>query len=107
MRAESRVEMVVVGEESADSKVEAESRRRIGDEKCELGEGRLATLAGLFDEDIATASPPLDRCTSAPFPKTDMNDGRDASNDWEPVVIGMLKYPTSLDTLWYVGIGGA
>lgn len=30
---ESNVEIVVVGEESADSKVETESRRKIGDEK--------------------------------------------------------------------------
>lgn len=56
---ESNVDIVVVGDDSADSKVEAESRRNVGDEKCELGEGRLPTFAVLLDADVATASTPL------------------------------------------------
>lgn len=78
---ESTVDIVVVGDDSADSKVETESRRMMGDEKCELGEGRFATFTVLLGADIAKASPPLCRRTSAPSPKTDINDGKDANND--------------------------
>lgn len=104
--AESSVEIVVVGDESADSKVDAESRRMMGDEKCELGEGRFATFAGLFDEGIGNASPPIDRCTSAPFPKTDIKDGNDARKDGELVVPGILKYSASGEKLRFDDIGG-
>ncbi len=108
VRAESRVEMVVVGDESADSKVEAESRRTIGDEQCELGGGRLATFTVRFGDDIANPSP-IDRCTSTPFPKTDMKDGSDASNDWELVVTGIFRCRAFGDRHLFVddGSGGA
>lgn len=62
---ESNVEIVVVGDESADSNVDAESRRRIGEEKCELGDGRLATFAARLDP---TASAPRSRRTSVLSP---------------------------------------
>lgn len=106
VRAESRVDMVVVGDDSADSKVEAESRRIRGDEKCELGDGRFATFTVRFDVEITKSSVPIDRCTSAPFPKTDIKDGNDASNDCELVETGMFKYFVCLDQLWFVDIKG-
>lgn len=104
VRAESTVEIVVVGDDSADSKVEAESRRMIGDEKCELGEGRFATFTGLFDEDIANASPPIDRCRSAALPKMDIKDGKEAIKDGELAVPGILIDPASFDRFRFVDI---
>lgn len=103
--AESRVDMVVVGDESADSKVEAESRRTIGDEQCELGGGRLAMFTVRFDDDMANPSLLIDRCTSTPFPKTDIKDGNEASNDWELVVTGMFKCCSCRDRQWFVDGG--
>lgn len=93
---ESNVEIVVVGDESADSNVDAESRRKIGDEKCELGEGLLATLGPRLDP---ITSAPCSRRTSVLSPYTDMNDGNgnDAKNDWELAAAGML------DSCGYVG----
>lgn len=102
--AESTVEMVVVGDESADSKVDAESRRIMGDEKCELGEGRFATFTDLFEEGMATPSPPMDRWRSAPFPKMDMNDGNDAIKDGELAVPGMFISSAPFDRFWFVDL---
>ena len=104
---ESTVDIVVVGDDSADSKVEAESRRKIGDEKCELGEGRFATLTVLLDADIPKTSPPLCRWTSAPSPKTDMNDGKDAKRDWGLVVTGMVGFGKPIGDVFFIGIGGS
>jgi hypothetical protein len=104
--AESRVDIVVVGDDSADSKVEAESRRIIGDEKWELGDGLLATFTVLFDAEITKPSAAIDRCTSAPFPKTDIKDGNDASNDCELVVIGMFKCSVCVDQPWFGDVIG-
>lgn len=103
---ESTVDIVVVGDDSADSKVEAESRRKMGDEKCELGEGRFATFTDLLGADIAKASPPLCRRTSVPSPKTDINDGKDANSDCGLVVTGILGFWKLIDDTLVVGIGG-
>lgn len=103
---ESTVDIVVVGDDSADSKVEAESRRKMGDEKCELGEGRFATLTDLVGADIAKVSPPLCRRTSVPSPKTDINDGKDANSDCGLVVTGILGSRKLIGDVLVVGIGG-
>lgn len=89
VREESIVETVVVGEESVDSKVDAESLLGMGEEKWLLGDGRLLKFATLLGA-LAVASSSVASCLSTPFPNTDMNDGNEASNDPEPVVAGIL-----------------
>lgn len=87
------VEMVVVGEESVDSKVDAESLLNVGEEQWWLGNGRLLMFATLFG---APASTFVVSCVSAPFPNTDMKDGNEASSDPEPVVAGILNSRSSV-----------
>lgn len=85
---ESMVEMVVVGEESVDSNVDAESLLNICEEQWLLGNGRLLMFATLFGAVAPSSS--VASCVSAPFPNTGMNDGNEASSDPEPVVAGIL-----------------
>ena len=87
---ESIVEMVVVGEESVDSKVDVESLRNTGKEWWLLCEGLLRVFAVLFAAMAVVLSSSLASCTPTPFPNTDMNDGKEASSGPEPVVPGIL-----------------
>ena len=87
---ESMVEMVVVGEESVDSKVDVESLRNTGEEWWLLFGGLLRVFAILFAVTEVVLSNSLASCTLTPFPNTDMNDGKEASSGPEPVVPGIL-----------------
>ena len=88
VREESMVEMVVVGEESVDSKVDAESLLNVGEEQWLLGSGRLLMFATLF---AVAPSSFVSSCGLPPLPNTDMNDGNEASSDAAPVVAGILE----------------
>lgn len=85
MRDDSIVEMVVVGEDSVDSKVEVESRRANGFEKLE---NRLVWVR--TGDCVATACPSLTSSLSGPSPKTDMKEGKEASSDCELVDTGII-----------------
>lgn len=90
VREDSTVDIVVVGEDSVDSKVEVESRRNVG------GAG-WAMFMGLFDievlpcEVVAVASPSYASNLSGPFPNTDMNEGREVKSDCELVDTGIVE----------------
>ena len=88
VREDSTVDIVVVGEDSVDSKVEVESRRSVG--------GAVwAMFDGLFDvlpcEVVAAASPLYASNLSGPFPNTDINEGKDVRSDCELVDTGILE----------------
>lgn len=89
VREDSTVDIVVVGEDSVDSKVEEESRRNVG--------GGCAIFMGLFDievlpcEVVAAASPSYASSLSEPFPNTDINEGKDARSDCELVDTGIVE----------------
>ena len=93
VREDSTVDIVVVGEDSVDSKVELESRRNVG------GTG-WAMCSGLFEvlpcEVVAAASPSYASNLSEPFPNTDINEGKDARSDCELVDTGILEPGESL-----------
>lgn len=88
VREDPTVDIVVVGEDSVDSKVEVESRRIVG------GAG-WAMFRGLFEvlpcEVVAAASPSFVSNLSGPFPNTDINEGKDARSDCELVATGILE----------------
>lgn len=88
VREDPTVDIVVVGEDSVDSKVEVESRRIVG------GAG-WAMFRGLFGvlpcEVVAAASPSFVSNLSGPFPNTDINEGKDARSDCELVATGILE----------------
>ena len=84
--AESMVEIVFVGEESVDSGFALDSLPNDCDVKGPAGEILLGKLVVV----CAPMLPPRSFFVSRPSPNTDMNDGKDASSDWEPVVIGMV-----------------
>lgn len=78
----------------------------IGDEKCELGDGRFATFPVRVGAAMAEDSPPPDRDRSAPSPNTDINDGNDANKDCAPAVTGMLSACTRVGDLLFNDDGG-
>lgn len=88
VREEPTVDIVVVGEDSVDSKVELESRRNVG------GAG-WAILSGLFEvlpcEVVAAPSRSYASNLSGPFPNTDINEGKDARSDCEVVDAGIVE----------------
>ena len=87
VREDSTVDIVVVGDDSVDSKVEVESRRNVG--------GGWAIFRGLFEvlpcEVVAAVSPSYASNLSGPFPNTDINEGKDARSDCELVDTGILE----------------
>lgn len=87
VRDDSTVEMVVVGEDSVDSKVEVESRRSVGGAGWAMFNGRFEVLPC---ELVAAASPSYASNLSGPFPNTDINEGKDARSDCELVDTGIL-----------------
>ena len=88
VREDPTVDMVVVGEDSVDSKVEVESRRNVG-------EAGWAIFKGLVDvlpcEVVAAASLSYASNLFGPFPNTDINEGKDARSDCELVDTGILE----------------
>lgn len=88
VREDPTVDIVVVGEDSVDSKVELESRRNV------VGAGWV-TLRGLFEvlvcEVVAAVSLSYASNLSGPFPNTDINEGKDARSDCELVDTGILE----------------
>lgn len=88
VREDSAVDMVVVGEDSVDSKVEAESRRSMGGAGWAMFESRLEVPPC---EAVAAASPSYASSLSGPFPNTDINEGKDARSDCELVDTGILE----------------
>ncbi len=88
VREDSTVDMVVVGEDSVDSKVEVESRRNVGGAGWAMFSGLFEVLPG---EVVAAASPSYASNLSGPFPNTDINEGKDARSDCELVDTGILE----------------
>ena len=88
VREDPNVEMVVVGEDSVDSKVEVESRRNVGGAGWAMFSGLSEVLPGKGD---AAASPSYASNLSGPFPNTDINEGKDARSDCELVDTGILE----------------
>lgn len=88
VREDSTVDIVVVGEDSVDSKVEVESRRIVG------GTG-WAMCKGLFEvlpwEVAAAVSLSYTSNLSGPFPNTDIKEGKEARSDCEVVDTGIVE----------------
>lgn len=88
VREDPTVDIVVVGEDSVDSKVEVESRRNVGTPAW-------AMFSGLFEvlpcEAVAAVSLSYASNLSGPFPNTDINEGKDARSDCEVVETGILE----------------
>lgn len=101
VREDSIVEMVVVGEDSTDSKVDVESRRIIDDAKVF---GILENLMVDPDASVDIGLLLLDSSLSGPFPNTDMNEGIDASSDCELVETGILESPAVKGELLFMGL---
>ena len=78
VREDSTVDIVVVGDDSVDSKVEVESRRTVGGAGWVMFKGLLNVLPC---EVVAAASPSYASNLSGPFPNTDINEGKDARSD--------------------------
>ena len=88
---DSRVEIVVVGDDSMESlKVEAESLRSRGDLYWVLFGVILAIVTVLPGASVAVVTLSFASGLSGPFPNTDMNEGSDASSDCELVDTGIL-----------------
>ena len=79
------VEIVVVGDESVDSKVDVESRRVNG-----VGKFESLLVWVLTGDCFAVEFPSLNAIFSDPSPNTDMKDGREANNDCELVDVGIV-----------------
>lgn len=90
VREDSTVDIVVVGEDSVDSKVEVESRRNVGGAGWAMFTGRFC-IEVVPCEVVATASLSYASSLSGPFPNTDMNEGKDARSDCELVDTGILE----------------
>ncbi len=88
VREDSTVDMVVVGEDSVDSKVEVEPRRNVGGAGWAMFSCLFEVLPG---EVVASASPSYASNLSGPFPNTDINEGKDARSDCELVDTGILE----------------
>lgn len=88
VREDSTVDIVVVGEDSVDSKVEVESRRTVGGAGWAMFMGLLYVLPC---EAVAAASPSYASNLSGPFPNTDINEGKDVRSDCELVDTGILE----------------
>lgn len=88
VREDSTVDIVVVGEDSVDSKVEAESRRTVGGAGWVMFKGRFEVLPC---EVVAAASLSYASNLSGPFPNTDMKEGKDARSDCELVDTGIIE----------------
>lgn len=88
VREDSTVDIVVVGEDSVDSKVELESRRPVEGAGWARLKGLLVVLPC---EAVAAVSPSYASNLSGPFPNTDINEGKDARSDCELVDTGILE----------------
>ena len=88
VKEDSTVDIVVVGEDSVDSKVEVESRRNVGRVGWATFNGLFAVLSG---EIVVSASPSYASNLSGPFPNTDINEGKDARSDCELVDTGIVE----------------
>ena len=88
VREESTVDIVVVGEDSVDSNVEVESRRIARGAVWAMFKGRFEVLSCKV---LAGVSRSYASNLSGPFPKTDINEGKDAKSDCELVDTGILE----------------
>ena len=94
VKEDPTVDIVVVGEDSVDSKVEVESRRNVGGTDWAKFKGLVEMLSC---ETVAAASPSCASILSEPFPNTDINEGKVARSDCELVDTGILEPGYSFD----------
>lgn len=98
VRAESMVETVVVGDDSTDSKVDAESLRNSGDEMLEFCECCLKLQpvegpGGPFN----TSPVPALSCVPMLFPTADIDEARDVSSRCGSVSAGIADARSPLE----------